>query len=236
MKKILLTIGMAVALCVYVSTASALGIGLIGPVSDSGTGFGNVSNILTLQNPSFPGDTEIGSVSWNGSADVLSNDAKNTSNTWLFSAIIATGIAGASDLGIVYNVNQQGNLGGLTTTLNSFTLQVFDNTTGAQVFTTDTCVGCGPGFVPISQGTGGAGYLFDLDAATEAALATYFASPTLYRLGGTGSVSLANDGPDNFFFAKISGVTPVPEPGTFLLLGFGLIGLTQFSRRKFKNR
>ena len=90
MKKILLTIGMAVALCVYVSTASALGIGLIGPVSDSGTGFGNVSNILTLQNPSFPGDTEIGSVSWNGSADVLSNDAKNTSNTWLFSAIIAT--------------------------------------------------------------------------------------------------------------------------------------------------
>ena len=235
MKKILFPIVFVVAFCFYVSGASATGIELVGLVSDTGTGFGNVSNILTLQNPSLPDNTEFGSVSWSTSGDVLSGDATNTSNTWLFSAIIAKGIASASDLGIVYNVNQQGNLGGLTTTLNSFTLQVFNNSTGAQVFTTDSCVGCGTGFVPEAQGTGGAGYLFDLDAATEAALAQFFTNPSDFRLGGTGSVSLANDGPENFFFAKISSVTPVPEPGTMLLLGFGLVGLAAVGRRKFKN-
>ena len=241
MKKLLFTIVFAVALCFYVSGASAVligGIEKIGPVADSGSGFGNVSNILTLQNPSFDNNTEIGKVSWSVTGDVRSDDATNSSQTWLFSAIFGKGITDASQLGIVYNVNQQGNLGGLTTTLNYFSLQVYD-LAGNEVFSTDPniCVGCGTGFVPIAQGTGGAGYLFDLDSAAEVALNFYFETPdrrASYRLGATGSVSLANDGPDNFFFAKISGVTPVPEPVSMLLFGTGLVGIGGYMRKKFK--
>ena len=240
MKKLLFTIVFAVALCFFVTGAGADPIGgieLIGLVADAGTGFGNVSNILTLQNPSFDNNTEIGKVSWSVTGDVRSDDATNSSQTWLFSAIFGKGIENASQLGIVYNVNQQGNQGGLTTTLNYFSLQVYD-LAGNEVFSTDPtkCVGCGTGFVPISQGTGGAGYLFDLDSAAEVALDFYFETPNRasYRLGATGSVSLANDGPDNFFFAKISGVTPVPEPVSMLLFGTGLVGIGGYMRKKFK--
>jgi hypothetical protein len=230
MKKILLTVVMAVALCFYVSGASANGIVLNGTVDDFGTGFGNVSNILTLQN----NGTEKGSILWNGTSDALTGDASNTSKTWLFSDIVGKGITDASQFGIVYNVNQQGNLG--DTTLNSFTLQVYGPSGGSPVFETSDCPDCGPGFDPIENGTGGAGYLFVLDAQAQGFLATYFTNPDSFRLGATGDISLSNGGPENFFFVKLSEATKVPEPGTFLLLGVGLIGLAGAGRRRFKNR
>jgi len=235
MKKTFLTIFIVVALCGYVSTAGAYNIGLVGSVSDSGTRFGNISNILTLQN----NGSETGSVAWNGSSDVLSGDAKNTSQTWLFSDIIAKGITNASELGIVYNVNQQGKDSELNTNLINFSLQVYDSAgalVGGIPVGDSAAFGSPNVYPPIAQGTGGAGYLFDLLSGYEIALAPYFSSPGAYRLGMSGNIDLSNDGPENFFFAKISGVTPVPEPGTLLLLGFGLIGLAGFSRRKFKNR
>jgi len=229
MKKLLFTIVFAVALCFYASGASANGIVLNGTVADFGTGFGNVLNVLTLQN----NGTEAGSVSWNGTSNVLTGDASNTSTTQLFSDLIAKGIASASDLGIVYNVNQQGNLG--DTTLNSFTLQVY-GPTGTPGFATTTCVGCGPSFnyPPISQGTGGAGYLFILDSVALAGLQPLFDNPDSFRLGATGDISSSNGGPENFFFTKISGVTPVPEPVSMLLFGTGLVGIGGYMRKKFK--
>ena len=239
MKKTFLTILIVVALCGYVSTAGADNIGFVGSVSDSGTGFGNISNILTLQS----NGSETGSVAWNGSSDVLSGDAKNTSQTWLFSDIIAKGITNASELGIVYNVNQEGKDSALNTNLINFSLRVYNNSTGAPGILAGTipdgdsaAFGSPNVYPPIAQGTGGAGYLFDLLSGYEIALAPYFSSPSAFRLGMSGSIDLSNDGPENFFFAKISGVTPVPEPGTLLLLGFGLIGLARLGRRKFRDQ
>ena len=169
----------------------------------------------------------------------MSDDAKNTSQTWLFSDIIAEGITNASELGIVYNVNQEGKDSELNTNLINFSLQVYDsagNLVGGIPVGDSAAFGSPNVYPPIAQGTGGAGYLFDLLSDYQIALAPYFSSPGAYRLGMSASIDLSNDGPDNFFFAKISGVTPVPEPGTLLLLGFGLIGLAEFGRRKFRDR
>jgi hypothetical protein len=236
MKKILFTVVIAVALCFYVSGASALTLEFVGSVADSGTGFGDVSNILTLQK----NGSETGSVSWSGTDRVLSGDAKNTSKVWLFSDIIATGITGANQLGIVYNVNQEGKDSALNTEIGSLTLQVFTEgvagkADGTQVFDSDMIgfVGkTGGEYPPVAQGTGGAGYLFNPDDAIDAALAVFFADPDHYYLGASGTINSSNDGPDNIFFAKITGVTLVPEPFTMLLLGLGLVGLAGVRRFK----
>src|SRR5262245_12244159 len=154
------------ALLMLASSGLALADGIVaaGTTSEQGTGFGSVTNVLTIQETGQADGTEAGSVSWNGSTDVLTGDAKNTSQTVLFSTLVAGGIQNGSQLGIVYNVSQQGS--DLNTHLQSFTLQVY-NLAGQLVYSSTSCVGCGNSFnyPPINQGTGGAGYVFKLDAA-----------------------------------------------------------------------
>jgi hypothetical protein len=229
MKKILFTTFLLAMAWILLSATGASALGYLvydgQRVESKGTGFGDVTTLLTLQKT----PSETGSVAWNGSADVELGDAKNTSQTWLFSSIIATGITQASQFAIVYNTNESGPD---VTNFGDFTLQVF-NPAGTVVFWTEGLTGVsGVDFPVVNNGVGGAGYLFTLDATAAAGLQPYFTTPDSYRLGATGTVLNTDDGPENFYFARVDALTPVPEPVTMLLFGLGLVGLAGVRRLK----
>jgi hypothetical protein len=190
--------------------------------------------VLSLQNT----PTEVGSIAWNGTEDVCSVDAKCTgavhSQTYTFQQLIDNGILNAANLGIVYNINEPGSA--LNTIINDARLTVYD-LDGNWVFQTGTCGGSNPvcpgDFPQTGGGQGGDGYLFTLDAVSQAALAQFFANPTQFRLGFSADISATAGGAEDFYFQAIEGTEPVPEPASMFLLGTGLIGVAAGLRKRF---
>ncbi|KFO68638.1 hypothetical protein ER57_02745 [Smithella sp. SCADC] len=186
---------------------------------DYGTGFGNVTNLLTLQNAG----TETGSVI---PTSVATGDAQNTSKTWTSAQLAALGF-NAANLGIVWNVNQTGHT---SVSLDQFSLD-FYNGSGVLQANAQLDMTAGP-FTQAAVGTGTSGWLINYN--NTGLLTQFFANPD-WVLGGTGSAgtpAASNDGPDNFFLIQL-GVPQVPEPMSLLLLGLGLVGIAGI-RRKMK--
>jgi hypothetical protein len=209
----IITRGLA-AVCVAgaASTASAAIITFVGPTDENGTGFGNVLNVLSLQNT----PEESGAVIRQNGADVLLGDAKNQSQTRTIAEVLAAG-AGLEDLGVVFNIAEPGND-------NEVTIQAFEvifyGTDDAELF---SATWNGPlTLESIDQGVGGAGYTFDIDL-TQSELDLLAANP-LARIGITVDDAILDTAgaPENFYL--------IPSPGAASLLALG--GLLAARRRR----
>jgi len=238
--------------------------------ASGGNGFGAKTTILTLQavgNSTSPAGIEQGCNSFSGTAtygafsttgsgndfcnEGLSNDVANGSPKTALPSLTSLGITSASQIGLLFNINQNNVTKGIT--VNDLAL-TFYNTAGTPIFTatlpdnwctlsSSFCSGLNT-FATESNGQGQAGFAFMLDAGQQAQL--------LAAMGGTfnGSVIVGSGG--NFgcsgtagadCLAAVSGAeslqlvnlnTPIttPEPSTTVLMASGLLGLVGFASRR----
>jgi hypothetical protein len=201
-------VGAALALSTSAAHADLI---FAGPRDQMGTGFGNVLNVLSLQ--SRP--SESGSVLRQGGVDVLTGDATNQSATRSVAELLAAGVD-ASNLGVVFNINEPGSSPQVT--LQQFQL-VFTDNTGNTLFTQNWT---GPlTLEPANQGTGGAGYVFDINL-TPAQAQQLFSDPTnRIGLAVTTPILGSMGGPENFYL--------VPGPAGAAV---GFIALAGAARRR----
>jgi hypothetical protein len=192
----------------------------------SGVGFGNVTNVLSLQAK----DSETGSVI---PTSKPTGDAANTSKTWTAAELTALGFT-ADNLGVVFNINEPGSSD--TVILVSFSLD-FYGSGGVRLglapltgpFPLNNLAGIG------GQGTGTSGWFLTY---SNTGLLTSFFSNSTNVLGGTGSVTDSFSGPENFYLVRIdvpSAGSVVPESSTFVLCGIGIVGLIGYGSKHRKS-
>lgn len=198
----------------------------LGPVDLNGTGLGAVSTLLTIQSP-VNGSFESGAVGLSIiNEQLVTGDAKiGTSQTQLRS-LGEVGIDSAAHLRIVFNAVEPGN-GANGLVLSELVLKIF-SADGDTLFTSGAFAS--QSFADTLTGTGKSGFLFGLSEADAAAAqqAAFFGDFSDNRIGLFAAAEGATGGPETFFVAEAVGlpqVAAIPEPGTWALLGFGLIGL-----------
>jgi hypothetical protein len=199
--------------------ASAAVAAYAGEFVETGAGFGNILNLLSLQN----NDSEWGSVLRIMGQDVTGGFAATHSQTRTVAEIVAAG-AGPDGFGIVLNINETGS--DPTIQVQAFTLVFYDELDHV-LFTAEFDPTKALVLQPAgNDGTGQSDHLFSVVfGAGEAEL--FFSNPN-NRIGMVvpeGSPILDTyDGPENFYI--------VPAPGSGALLVSGLVLLARRGRRR----
>lgn len=212
-------------------------ISFTGQQASTGNGFGTILGILSLQDKDNDNTTEAGYVVRspdNGGEDETGGETGQGSGsvinvTRTAQEFIDLGWTSGDSIGIVFNVNQVGSLGGTAVTMDKFVVYAFEED--------GTLLACwvwdgnnDTYDVGDEQGQGGDGWLFLLnDDAEGFDLETFMATST-NRFGMevlTGSpISGANDGAEDFYIGVFSGgddPTPIPLPPA-ALMGFAALG------------
>jgi hypothetical protein len=217
-----------------------------GPGVDSGGGIGAVLTLLTVQDND--GDEE-GCVGWGGTADVVGpsacptgltppivskagNGDEKTGNSQTQTVLISdTGIASASSLTILLNVNEPA---GNPFSITNLSLSVWVGNSATPVFNSGNLL-----FTPVtvvsntSQGLGTLdGFAFRLDQAGQTALQSYW-NASGARLGV--AIKLVSvEGSQEVVRVLDSSrlIVQTPEPGSVLLSSMGLGVVCLLVRRK----
>jgi hypothetical protein len=197
-------------------------------------GFGNAPRLLTLEDNTF----EFGSVT---PGDVVHDGAKSGADKSTTPTLGTLGWTSGANVGIGFNSDQEGQTG---ITLDTLVLTIFDvdGTTQLGSFSLAAPVTFTAADLALQQGNGNAVFNFGLDAPQQAQFDAIVAQAgsSAFFAGLSSSLGcgdnppagclVSNDGPDSFVgFAQAN----VPEPGTLLLLGTGLVGVAAFARKKF---
>jgi hypothetical protein len=210
------------------SVVSAGTISYVGVGDTSGTGFGSVLSLLSLQADS----SEWGGVSWTAAGDVLSGDAKDAAVHTKTVGVSELGWSPGLDVAIVFNVNEDGNPKVLD--LVAFTVYGYqlDGTQPASWSWTYSAPGGKKTLDAADQGTGTSGFLFRLDPDSDL---TAFLSTGTNRIGMEVSrstpIDQTGDGQDNFWAATLNPV-PLPPAAAMGLVGLGGAALLGWWRRR----
>ena len=173
---------------------------------------------------------ESGKVSWTGSIDLSVGDisAGPHQHTVSFTEL---GVARASDLRVLFNINEANGGNKAPITVDSLILTAYDQD-GNSVFSTSLV---GP--VTLNQFKKAQGsasdFVFGLDDEAAARLQAALDQNPALRLGLEASLSNVDGGPERFRYAGTN-AGPVPEPATIVLFGTSLAGLAGAVRRRRK--
>lgn len=196
-------------------------------VSINGTGFGNVSTLITLQTANGQSGSEAGCIGSGGSTTGCGitqvGKIKNTSST----KPMPSG-ASASDLRFVFNAGQPA---GSSIAINQLEVSFYASN-GATLFTAS--LASSPVVLNSTQrGIGNSGFVFMLDATQAAQAEAQLAATT--EIGAGFSATGASGAPDTVFLATVGGPTgppsSVPEPAAYGVVAGALLGLAFLPRR-----
>jgi hypothetical protein len=180
-------------------------------------------SVLSIQSPGSTSNA-AGGVSWNGSKDVLSGDAKHGEHTKTLSFAQA-GITNAGQLRIFMDTEDPDN----DLTLNSLVLTAYGSS-GQVLFQGSLTAPIDFGNEQNGQGHGDRVFALTADQAAQLQ-AAFLANPNL-RLGLSASTSDDTGSFTNFKLGE--GPASVPEPATMLLFGTGLVGVAARARRRLR--